>query len=381
MSRYLFCRCWRSHGQMTIQPQLRRYSKQGSSSISQERIYILGVGNLGKFVAHGLSNLSPQPPVTLLLHRPGLVADWEACGRCIERIADGVGDKATGLDAELVGAEAPPAEQHEGAAKPIKNLVLATKTYMTPKALASIKDRLDKSSNIIFLQNGMGTTDEVSAAFFPDPASRPTYWAGICTTGIYSTTPFSFVLAGPGKMTIGPVSSSDESSLGTSYMVQSMLRAKDLVASPVSAAEIQRAQLLKLVVNAMANPLTAIFRCKNGDLFVHEARLHLMKALLEEAAPIIRALLPARYQGDDAFSDDRLLELVLDVTEKTAKNTTSMLQDIQAGRQTEIDYINGYIVRKGKDLGLPCSKNALLVDLVKQRRVIDNEGIRVFYSQ
>ena len=70
------------------------------------------------------------------------------------------------------------------------------------------------------------------------------------------------------------------------------------------------------------------------------------------------------------FSKESLEEVVLDVAAKTAKNTSSMLQDVRAGRATEIDYINGYIVKRGEEIGVDVRFNERLVEMVKEKRVI-----------
>lgn len=57
-----------------------------------------------------------------------------------------------------------------------------------------------------------------------------------------------------------------------------------------------------------------------------------------------------------------------------------MLQDIQAGRTTEIDYINGYIVAQGKRLGLSHSHNATLIWLVKEQQILRNEDVAAPFS-
>jgi len=167
------------------------------------------------------------------------------------------------------------------------------------------------------------------------------YWVGICSAGVYSTSPFSFIHAGRGPLTLGCVSQGQEQYSPTdlggplgkrNYMIQRLVDAKDLEASLASPAEIQKAQLLKLVVNAVINPLTAIFDCKNGQLLDQGPRLNLMETLLQEIAPVVRALLLADGQGvDNVFSNDSLLQLVLRVAEKTGENTSSMLQDTHAG--------------------------------------------------
>lgn len=155
-------------------------------------------------------------------------------------------------------------------------------------------------------------------------------------------------------------------------MIQRLLQTSVLQTSLLSSAEIKRSQLQKLVVNAIINPLTAIFRCKNGQLLESPASLELMKLLLSETGPIVRALLPS---PSDQFSDDNLLDLVRTVAHKTGANTSSMLQDVQAGRRTEIDYINGYVVAQGKTLGLPHNHNKVLMRMVKEQRVIQDEDV------
>jgi 2-dehydropantoate 2-reductase len=131
----------------------------------------------------------------------------------------------------------------------------------------------------------------------------------------------------------------------------------------VSPERIKQVQLQKLVVDAAINPLSALFKCKNGDVFNSEARMHLLTRLVEEAGPIVRALL--KSPGPE-FDDSALREEVLRVARATGENTSSMLQDVEAGRKTEIDYLNGYLVAraKTKKLRLPRTYHAALVRMV-----------------
>jgi 2-dehydropantoate 2-reductase len=132
-------------------------------------------------------------------------------------------------------------------------------------------------------------------------------------------------------------------------LVQAILRAPILDARIFSADELIQLQIEKLVVNAMINPLTVIFNRRNGELFTNSKILALMRLLLQEAGNVIRSL-PELYDDlatSQRFSKARLESIVLDVAQKTSKNTSSMLQDVKAGRQTEIDYINGYVVSGG----------------------------------
>jgi 2-dehydropantoate 2-reductase len=114
------------------------------------RIFILGAGNLGQYLARGLANTSPTPPVTLLFHRKGLLDDWRSAGREIKCEYEGRTDYTKGVDVELVSD----ITNHQAA--PIENLIVACKTYLTVTALEQVKSRLTPKSTIVFLQNGMG---------------------------------------------------------------------------------------------------------------------------------------------------------------------------------------------------------------------------------
>ncbi|MBE5100939.1 2-dehydropantoate 2-reductase [Priestia aryabhattai] len=88
----------------------------------------------------------------------------------------------------------------------------------------------------------------------------------------------------------------------------------------------------KLVVNALINPLTALYRVKNGQLIHNSYFYKTMRLLFEEIAAVLKL--------DSAFN---YWENALGVCSRTSTNQSSMLKDIQEGRQTEIDAILGYI--------------------------------------
>src|SRR4051812_39109213 len=172
-----------------------------TNSSSNEPIHILGIGNLGKFVAHSLIQCEPIPEVTLLFHRPGLAREWHEAGRCIEVVTDGKAERRGGFEIETVEHSSSDGRQSVF----IKNLILATKTHSTVAALQPIRHRLNEHSTILFLQNGMGTVEEVTKKLFPDPSRQPHYLAGIISHGVFTNSTFSITHAGLGTTTIGRV--------------------------------------------------------------------------------------------------------------------------------------------------------------------------------
>jgi len=61
----------------------------------------------------------------------------------------------------------------------------------------------------------------------------------------------------------------------------------------------------------------------------------------------------------------RVFEYVQQVARATAHNRSSMLRDVERGRPTEIEFINGYIAREGQQLGIQTPLNAYLHTMIK----------------
>ena len=346
------------------------------------RIYILGVGNIGKFFGHALANEPSPPPITLLLHRASVLEAWEQSDKVIEIIRDGASCRTGMFDVELIKPSWERAGSTSSSNGMIDNLIVATKTTSTTVAIQSIAHRLTPATTILFAQNGMGTSEEVTRNVFPDSKTRPQYLACVTSHGIYSKGLFSSVHAGAGTVAVGDMTQDQHLEPPRSaYLLQKIVQAPSLASRKVSRIELTQLQLEKLVINAMINPLTVIFDRRNGDLFGMSEICRLMNLLLAEASHVIRLFPEIRSipSAQDRFATSRLMNIVVDVAEKTAQNTSSMLQDVRAGRATEIDYINGYIIRRGRELGIDCNNNERLVQLVKNVDIIDVGEIRQYF--
>ncbi|POR39700.1 Ketopantoate reductase, partial [Tolypocladium paradoxum] len=181
------------------------------------------------------------------------------------------------------------------------------------------------------------------------------------------------------------------------YLARQIATAPLLAARAVSSRELWLLQLEKLVVNASINPLTAILRCRNSGLFDGGdggpvARV--MDRLLGETSAVLQALvahestaqiLLAAGDADgcgvdaarDRFSLPRLRGMLHAFGPRVGANTSSMLQDVQAGRQTEVRDFNGWLVDTAAflDKGLDVSTHRALVDMVESGTVLSKEEL------
>ena len=122
--------------------------------------------------------------------------------------------------------------------------------------------------------------------------------------------------------------------------------------------EIDKTIWTKLLLNVAINPVCAITGVMNGELLLQPELFETGLAAMEEAARIASA------EGVD-MSDLDLATTLEDLCRATSDNRVSMLQDIMAGRPTEIDAICGEVVRRGEALGIPTPRNETLHALVK----------------
>jgi len=113
-----------------------------------------------------------------------------------------------------------------------------------------------------------------------------------------------------------------------------------------------------LVINVGINALTALSRMKNGKLIEYEGTRAVLRAAVQEAVEV------ASKAGIRLLFADPVAK-VEDVCRATAANISSMLQDVLRKRRTEVEYINGAVVRRATELGISTPVNETLTRLVQ----------------
>ena len=355
-----------------------RHRQQPSKDDLGRRIFVLGVGNLGRLYASHLARHPDPPPITLVVHRESLLRQWTA-GEGIEMTREGVLTKnKAAFDVEFWTERAPERgpvrEVADGGA--IRNLLVATKASAAMPEADRLRGYLDARSTVAFAQNGMSKLWPPHGARYVahrySSAAAPSFLACVTGHGVYSLGPFRSVHAALADAIIGPVLLSGHApSESAEYLSRQIATAPLLAARAVSSRELWLLQLEKLVVNTCINPLTAILRCKNGELFdggPDSPVARVMDCMLGETSAVLQALVShessaqilvagpdssstaldaARTQLRDRFSQARLRSMLHAYGARVGANTSSMLQDVQAGKQTEVRDFNGMVGRHG----------------------------------
>jgi 2-dehydropantoate 2-reductase len=226
-------------------------------------------------------------------------------------------------------------------------LVLITvKAYDTGTVASLLKKSVKDTVPVLSLQNGLGNVEKLSR--------RLGYkWviAGTTTEGALATGPGRVVHTGSGITWIGELNGKPS---GRCLAVARAFRGAGF--STVIDNNIKGVLWSKAIVNSAINPISALTHVRNGDLLKTSELRDIASEVIEEGSAVA-------YSNGILLkpSPKRLLARVLDLT---SKNKSSMLQDIEARRKTEIRELNGSISRLGSLAGLSTPFNDLLVGLV-----------------
>jgi len=220
---------------------------------------------------------------------------------------------------------------------------IAVKAYDIENALNVVK-RISGNPCVVTLQNGIEPYER-SLQIFGNRAVH-----GVVTFGAYRPSLDRVVVSSSGKIYVG-------SYLGRTQCVDTVLQClRDAEIDAEYVDNLRGWLWLKLLVNAAINPLTALLKIKNG-VVAQSPLKELAIAIVEEGLEVVKRL------GIELPLDPR--EVVIRIAKETGENISSMLQDVVACRRTEVDYINGVLIRYAEQLGLEAKLNRALYTLIK----------------
>ncbi len=227
-------------------------------------------------------------------------------------------------------------------------IVVCVKTHSIPAVLDEItrsgllNGKL-KDAAFLLLMNGMGNRE-----MFDLPSHE--VLEGITSIGVVFSENGSIELKGKGKTIL-------ESNLPKDMkdFFQDRFQEKGFELELTD--EFKIYQWNKLFANAIINPITALTRKQNG-IVLSSSLSNMVEKVVEECVTVAK-----REELD--FDKSQVKSFVISVASKTSLNTSSMLQDILKGKRTEIDSINGYIVRLAMKHSLSVPVNETLYALIK----------------
>jgi len=231
--------------------------------------------------------------------------------------------------------------------------LVLVKTWQTARAAQQLATCLAQDGLALTLQNGLGNLETLQAALGKNRTAL-----GVTTIGATLLEPGRVKNGGNGVISLGKDERlnvfADLFKLA-GFSVEEVLNTDSLTWG-------------KLVVNAAINPITALLRIPNGEILMRPTAKSLMAAAADEAARVAQACNIQLPYTDPVLAAET-------VAQRTAGNLSSMLKDIMRGSPTEVDAINGAVVRAGEAAQISTPVNQTLWQLVNALEQI-LEGVR-----
>ncbi|RTE86009.1 MULTISPECIES: ketopantoate reductase family protein [Gammaproteobacteria] len=241
-------------------------------------------------------------------------------------------------------------ETYQHASSPItarQIWVLPLKAWQLSEAIHEHQQSLRDADAIIFSHNGLGAGEEAIATL----GDIPLYdW--VTTHGAFRQES-SVKHSGCGESWIGPRNANQQQPEFVSTLQQAL---PPFHWDP----NIQMRRWQKLAMNCAINPLAAGEKLLNGALLNPKYK-PMIEGVCSEIAQVIAVELP---QSD--LNSEALVASVYKTIEHTQENANSMLQDINNNRATEIDFLNGYVIKKGQEHNIPTPFNQELFNSIKR---------------
>lgn len=223
-------------------------------------------------------------------------------------------------------------------------LIVTTKSIHLESVIPLLNDC---KSPVVFIQNGLGINHLTRKELPGVPLIRALSWLGVVREASYTVRCNGF-----SHISLGALQGDTDLDVLRASLVKVGL-ATDIVDN------IDCAEWEKGMLNIAINGLCALTGERNG-VIINSPHLHeILVQLIRETQTVARAV----------GCNLDLEESVIRSTQTTATNVNSMLQDIQAGHLTEIDYLNGYVMRLGNKFGISTPYNTTVYHLVKHLEV------------
>ena len=207
----------------------------------------------------------------------------------------------------------------------VSHLLVCTKAWAVPDALAGITHRLNRNSTVVLLCNGMGLA-ELAVPLI----NGATLILGSTTAGCRLTPDNTLIPAGAGRTDLGGYQGDVAA---PAWLAHWQVGVPDCYWQT----NIHDTLLAKVALNAVINPLTAVHCVENGALMLEPLK-HKTAQLVSEVQVLLRA-------GEAVQIAAELPDRVATVCRQTARNHSSMRVDIEMGRRTEIEAIVGWLLK------------------------------------
>lgn len=356
---------------------------------ASRRVHILGFDPRAYLIAFELAGCKFLDPVKLLIHRRILMNNWDYEG---QRLTMAMNDQI--LSRKHVEAEWTGKGKQAAGTERITQLIVTLPCNETKKAIENLLHRIDNRTTICLIQDGLGVVEELNETLFQDPTKRPTFVLGHMTAsvGFVKEVFYSSTLKKPGKLFLTALERGigqfsmikfhppvEARSAATSFL-HTLTTVPNLGAGAYPLESFFMQKLPAMVFHSVVEPLAIALDGSYEDVLRNETAMQLADDLLEELFNVIWGM-PELINGGKVIEHcgrEALRKYAVKRLVEKGQSQSQMLSRVRAGKQVDIDYLNGYFVKRGRELGIKMPQNEMMIDVVKARlegRKMDIESL------
>ncbi|KJZ75699.1 hypothetical protein HIM_04856 [Hirsutella minnesotensis 3608] len=335
---------------------------------STHKIHILGDDERAKFIAHALSGV--YDAVELLSRRPHPPHKYSQIQR------PRFNDKQTEYVVE--SNQALRVLNKKGDKALIDQLVVSGQGVQAAEALESVKDRVDQQTTVCLMNDGLGVLDDVRKRIFNTPDSAPRFVLGhMSHTLAFNRKSNSVKLLKNGytKLTLGyprfdddknPTITSEEDGVN---FVSAWKGAKGLRTSLEPYDAWLRFKLPSVIFDAVVEPVCVMLEMPYQGILQNSAARRLMHSLLDEIVAVVDNMPEVRESLIvKEYIRGKSIHRMLQKKIMGKRDTPSQLnRRIDRGLPTDVEYLNGYFIRRGDKLGVDLRTNIMVRDMIKAK--------------
>jgi 2-dehydropantoate 2-reductase len=287
----------------------------------------------------------------------------------------------------------------------ISNLVLCSRPQGIIPALLAVRHRLTNQSTIFIITQGMGVVEAIYEKVFPDPQTRPGIVLGLMTHLIHSLpaardphflsheqtyfrvlrwkqTGTLSVCALPrwdnlrdpeAFRAIDDVGNGEDVlNATTRYLLRTLRRTPILVPTFMKPVEFHLHNLETVAVQAILQPILALLDGRQGHALYNFQVTVAMRILAHEISLVLRSLpeIQSYPNLEERFSPSRFIRMVTSICFEAKNRIHPSVYEMRQGNSTGIDYLNGYIVKRGEEQGLSPVVNYFIKNLIRGKSVM-----------
>lgn len=330
------------------------------------KIHILGDDERSRFIAHALCSVYDSVEMLSFRDMP------KSRYRNVEKVQPDRTRSSAYAEKNAALAEEPdtPGDSR------IQQLLVTGRGFEAVKAVASVKDRIDENTTICLMNDGMGVLEEVREKIFDGTNTEPTFMLGHMSHAlVFNRNRGSVKELKAGRTVLTRADSSLRSVKGLHAspdlaLLKSLQLAPALKASTSPYDRWLKFKLPSMIFTAAVEPVCVLLDLPYNGLLHNRSAQKMMNKLLDEIARVVENLPEVQGSAEllNFLQGEGLKRFCYRRITGKAMAPSDLVKRIEKGLQTDMNYQNGYFLKRAKTLGLEMPTNKLMVQMVKARR-------------